>query len=231
MNKRNILIIGNNGLIGKSAMEFFDNISNVNLTAIDKNNIFDITKRETIRNFFQKNNHIEYILNCSGKNNHIENNHSLYENNKTDLNKLSEYIDINVLGASYIIEESIDMLTNIKSIINFSSIYSSKSPYHPIYESPKSLSYTISKHALDGLMKYYSTFYAYKKIRINNICPGGVESNQSKDFKDWYSSKVPFGRMTTPVDFLGLINFMFSDEASFITGQSINVNGGLDAWI
>lgn len=231
MKKRNILIIGNNGLIGKSAMEYFNKISDVDLIAIDKKNNFDITKRETVRNFFQKNDQIEYILNCSGKNNHIDKNHSFNDNNNTDLNKLSEYIDINVIGASYIIEESINILSDIKSIINFSSIYSSKSPYHPIYESPKSLSYTISKHALDGLMKYYSTFYAYKKIRINNICPGGVESNQSKDFKDWYSSKVPFGRMTTPDDFLGLINFMFSDEASFITGQSINVNGGLDAWI
>ena len=93
-----------------------------------------------------------------------------------------DYIYQNVIAPKNLIEQSVTICKQIKYIINFASLYGLKSPYHPIYKKRKSLSYCISKHAMEGLTKYYATLYAEKNIRINNIRVGGVRNNQPNNF-------------------------------------------------
>ena len=115
-------------------------------------------------------------------------------------------------------------------MVNFASLYGIRSPYHPIYDKPKSLSYTVSKHALEGITKYYAALYGKNGITINAVRIGGIEANQSKKFKEWFSSRTPLGRMADLKDLYGTINLLCSEEGSYITGQSITVDGGYTSW-
>ena len=102
-----------------------------------------------------------------------------------------EYFFQNVIAPKNLIEQSVTICKKIKSIINFASLYGLKSPFHPIYKKKKSLSYCVSKHAMEGLTKYYATLYAEKNIRINNIRVGGVQNNQPKEFIKNFLKKTP----------------------------------------
>ena len=68
MKKRNILIIGHKGLIGKYLVNFYKNENNVNLVCVDKSENFDLTKKDLLSSFLKKNKNLNYIINASGKN-------------------------------------------------------------------------------------------------------------------------------------------------------------------
>ena len=121
--------------------------------------------------------------------------------------------------------------------LNLSSIYSSDlGPDLRIY--PKSgetkmttpVSYAASKGGVVGLTKYLATTLGEFGVRVNCISPGGVQDNQSPDFVESYSRRVPFGRMAKASEIAALPIFLVSDAASYITGQNIYVDGGLSAW-
>jgi len=180
MKKRNILIVGYKGLIGKHLVNFYKNDKKVQLVCVDKSKDFDLSKQDLVSNFLKKNKNLNYIINASGKNDHVtKNKKTIFENDKI----LIDYIYQNVIAPKNLIEQSVTICKQIKSIINFASLYGVKSPYHPMYKKRKSLSYCISKHAMEGLTKYYAALYAKKNIRINNIRVGGVKNHQPDDFK------------------------------------------------
>ena len=141
-----------------------------------------------------------------------------------------EYISQNVIAPKNLIEQSLLVCKKIKSIINFASLYGLKSPYHPIYKKKKSLSYCISKHAMEGLTKYYATLYADKKIRINNIRDGGVENNKPKNFKINFLKKTPNKKMVSKKDLAHLVDFLCSEKSEYIIGENINLDGGYNLW-
>ena len=66
-------------------------------------------------------------------------------------------------------------------------------------------------------------------IRVNALVPGGVEAGQNETFKAQYSNRVPLGRMARADEVVGAAVFLASDGASYITGQSVFVDGGLSA--
>lgn len=227
MKKRKILIVGNKGLIGSYLENFYSKQKNVKLICVDKSESFDLTKKNNVSDFLIKNKDIEYIINASGKNDHIKKNKKeIFEDDKI----LMEYISQNVIAPKNLIEQSLLVCKKIKSIINFASLYGLKSPYHPIYKKKKSLSYCISKHAMEGLTKYYATLYADKKIRINNIRVGGVENNQPKNFKINFLKKTPNKKMVSKKDLAHLVDFLCSEKSEYIIGENINLDGGYNLW-
>ncbi len=227
---RNILIIGHNGLVGKGISSFFEEMQDVNLKTVDLSKNFDLTNRISVENYLRENNKIQYIINCSGLNDHVEIRNKKEELQKTDLHLLDKYYEINVKAVCFLIEEAKKVLPDISSLINFSSLYGERSPYHPIYENPKSLSYTISKHALEGLTKYYAAFHGNSGFRINSVRIGGINSNQPKKFRDWFISRTPLGRMGEINDLYGAVDFLSSEKSKYITGQTITVDGGYSLW-
>jgi len=227
MKKRKILIIGHKGLIGKHLSNFFKKKNNVKLICIDKSNDFDLTKIDQLSNFLKKNKDLEYIVNASGKNDHITKNK---KENLEDEKIFLEYIYQNVIAPKNLIEQSVIICKQIKSIINFASLYGLKSPYHPIYKKKKSLSYCISKHAMEGLTKYYATLYAEKNIRINNIRVGGVINNQPDNFVKNFLKKTPIKKMVNKNDIAYLVDFLCSEKSKYIVGENLNLEGGYNLW-
>jgi len=124
------------------------------------------------------------------------------------------------------------------SIIQTASIYGVMSPDHRIYEGSFYLNrqintpaiYTASKAGVVGLTKYLATYWADKKIRVNTLTPGGVESGQNDEFKRHYSSRIPMNRMADAHEMVGALLYLASDASSYVTGQNIIVDGGLSAW-
>ncbi len=226
---RKVLVIGSRGLVGRGVCNFFENKANVQLAEIDLCNNFDLRDKRSIREYLKSQSHVEYVVNCSGLNDHVSKEISI-EDNKTDLGNIDLFLDINVKAVCWIIEYAKENLKNLKGVVNFSSLYGTRSPFLPIYEKPKSLSYTVSKHALEGITKYYAALYGKDGITVNAVRIGGIESNQSEKFKKWFTSRTPLGRMASLKDLFGAINLLCSEEGSYITGQNITVDGGYTSW-
>jgi 3-oxoacyl-[acyl-carrier protein] reductase len=91
--------------------------------------------------------------------------------------------------------------------------------------------YAASKAGLIGLTKAVAREVASRNVTVNAIAPGYVETDMTravaeKAQADWVSL-VPLGRIGTPADVAAAVCFLASDEASYITGQVLAVNGGL----
>lgn len=95
--------------------------------------------------------------------------------------------------------------------------------------------YSASKHAVIGLTKSAAKEYADKGIRVNAICPGGVETNLVKGFQKIIEETgnvpeieyPPIKRMAEPEEIANVVAFLASSAASYMTGSAIPVEGGL----
>ena len=77
--------------------------------------------------------------------------------------------------------------------------------------------------------RYLAAYYGKSGIRANAISPGGYFNHQPKPFVAAYERRVPLGRMMEHDDLQGAVVFLASDEASFVSGQMIAVDGGFSA--
>ncbi len=90
-----------------------------------------------------------------------------------------------------------------------------------------SISYTISKAAVMSLMKCLSVNFGTKKIRVNSVSPGAIDTDmntpEQMNIAPYFT---PSGRTGTPVDVAKVVYFLASDEAAFINGEDITIDGG-----
>jgi NAD(P)-dependent dehydrogenase (short-subunit alcohol dehydrogenase family) len=228
MEKRIILLIGYKGLIGSYLCNFFLKKKNVYLKLVDKKKNLDLTDRISLEKFLKKNKNINYIVNASGKNDHVVK--SRLVNNYEDEEILQSYIAENVIGPKNLIELSSKLCKNLRSIIHFSSLYGNKSPYHPMYTKKKSLSYCISKYAMEGLTGYYATLLASKKVRINNIRVGGIKSKQPASFVKNFIKKIPSNEMVPKKSLAHVVDFLCSKNSEYVIGENISLDGGYGLW-
>lgn len=94
----------------------------------------------------------------------------------------------------------------------------------------KPVSYSVVKSALIGLTKYLATYWADKNIRVNAICPGGVQTDQPDDFVAKLSNLIPLRRMARKDEYKGAILFLVSDASSYMTGATLIIDGGRSCW-
>jgi 3-oxoacyl-(acyl-carrier-protein) reductase len=91
--------------------------------------------------------------------------------------------------------------------------------------------YAASKAGLIGFCKALAREVASRQVTVNVVAPGLVETDMTRaiteDAKTDWSAQIPLGRMGTPADIAAAVGFLASDEASYITGQVLAVNGGM----
>lgn len=140
----------------------------------------------------------------------------------SDWNKM---IGVNLSGAAYLAQAVLpDMISEKKGAIVFvSSIWGEVGASMEAH-------YSASKAGLIGLMKALSKEVGPSGIRVNAVTPGVIRTDMLNCFDEetmrQLADETPLGRIGTPGDVAKAIRFLLSEDASFITGQTLGVNGG-----
>jgi len=91
--------------------------------------------------------------------------------------------------------------------------------------------YAASKAGLIGFCKSLAREVASRQVTVNVVAPGLIETDMTRaiteDAKTDWSAQIPLGRMGSPAEVAAAVSFLASDEASYITGQVLAVNGGM----
>ena len=93
---------------------------------------------------------------------------------------------------------------------------------------PGQSNYSAAKAAMIGAMKALAQEVAPRKVTVNAVAPGFIHSDMTKDLNEAELKKtVPMNRFGEPQEVADLVSFLVSPKASYITGQTISINGGL----
>ena len=135
-------------------------------------------------------------------------------------------IDTNLSSAFYLCKAAVSgMMKNRKGrIINIGSVVGSIGAIGNAH-------YSASKAALLGFTKSLALEVGSRGITVNNIAPGYITTDMTKDIKSELSealmNKIPMNRFGSPLDVAKVALFLASESGSYITGQTIHVNGGM----
>ncbi|HEY6533702.1 MAG TPA: SDR family NAD(P)-dependent oxidoreductase [Acidimicrobiales bacterium] len=146
-------------------------------------------------------------------------------------------IDIFLKGPYYACRHAIPVMVERGggTIINIGSVASLRGSIQT--SGVDGTAYPMSKHAVLGLTKTLALTYGPQNVRVNCVCPGYVKTGLTKRLYESPESetliketlRVPLGRWGEPEDIGKVVAFLASDDAAYISGQAIVVDGGLTA--
>jgi 3-oxoacyl-[acyl-carrier protein] reductase len=136
--------------------------------------------------------------------------------------------DLNVLGLLLTTQETVRAFSDKGgSIVNISSSISTLAP-------PDSAVYTATKAAVDAITTVLSKELAARKIRVNAVNPGLIATEgvvaagfHEGDVRNWIESITPMGRIGTVGEIASVVAFLASDDAAYVTGETLHAAGGL----
>lgn len=135
-------------------------------------------------------------------------------------------LDINLKGAFFCTKFAAKQMIRQKygRIVNIASVAGR-------YGNQGQANYSASKAGLIGLTKTTAKEFAPRGITCNAVAPGIIQSKMTdalpEEVRKRYLENIPLGRFGTPEDVAGVVAFLASDNASYITGQVIDIDGGL----
>lgn len=94
----------------------------------------------------------------------------------------------------------------------------------------KPISYSLIKHAVIGMVKYLAVELGPHNINVNCVSPGPIFYDQPDFLVKNLSAEIPFQRLAKVEEIVGVVEFLTSQKANFITGQNILVDGGRSVW-
>jgi len=157
----------------------------------------------------------------------LVNNAGIYLRGKFEyitLKNWEKVIKVNLSSCFYICRSVIPHMKPMSRIIFISSQLAFKGSLH-------GADYASSKAGMLGLMRSMSLELSKKKILVNAVAPGTIDTDllksYSKDMRLKRIKEIPLQRFGTPEDIANTCLFLSSDLSSYITGETINVNGGL----
>ena len=96
---------------------------------------------------------------------------------------------------------------------------------------PGQVNYTASKAAISGIVKSLALELSSRNITVNSVAPGFIKSNMTDDLNDSQKNvildRIPMKKLGNALDIAKAVGFLCSNNADYITGQTIHVNGGL----
>ena len=235
MNKKNIFVSGASRGIGRDiAVSFAKNGFNVVGTSRNdfifnenlKNLIpikLDITNRKDVQDCFEKLKQIDLLPNILINNAGITSDQLFIRMKDEDWDRV---IETNLTGTFNLSKIFIKNMIKNKSgrITNISSISG-------LMGNPGQVNYASSKAALSGFTKSLAKEVGSRNITVNSVAPGYIETDMTAfmedDAKSSIIKNIPLGRIGDVSDVSELVMFLASEDASYITGQTISVDGGL----
>jgi NAD(P)-dependent dehydrogenase (short-subunit alcohol dehydrogenase family) len=138
-------------------------------------------------------------------------------------------IDVNLSGVMYGSRAAMPHLRESDGcIINVASIFG-------LVGGPGAPAYSASKGGVVNFTRELAVDYARERVRVNSVCPGFVETPMTDDYLDeeqfyeFVRGQTPMSRVAEPDEVSGIVAFLASEEASYITGANIPVDGGWTA--
>ena len=236
---KNVIVTGATGGIGNSIVKALaDQGANVLATGtkVEKLNElkkindtiktlqFDISNHDKIEKFIDDaTNELDNKLDC------IINNAGITKDNlsiRMTYEEWSKVIDINLTSTFLMSKYSIKKMLKNKSgkIVNITSVVGHTG-------NVGQANYTASKAGIVSMSKSLAIEYAKKNININCISPGFIDTAMTEKidekFKESIISKIPSNRLGKPEDIANAVIFLISDDANYINGETIHINGGL----
>ena len=146
-----------------------------------------------------------------------------------DLAAAKQVLDVNMMGVAYGVRAAVPLMSPGGAIVNTASMAG-------IVGFPGLTWYGMSKHAVVGLTKNAAIEFGPRGIRVNCVCPSGVQTPMADDpeLAHWASASQAMGnqhvdRMATADEVAAAIHFLASDDASMVNGHALYVDGGLAA--
>jgi NAD(P)-dependent dehydrogenase (short-subunit alcohol dehydrogenase family) len=164
---------------------------------------------------------IDILVNCA----EVEPQKTVLEMDEWDWRRT---VDVNLSGPFFTIQSAARLMRAQGGgvIVNIASIAGRA---HGL---PQRAAYVASKTGLIGLTREAARELAEYNIRVNAVCPGVIETEmtallrQDETMLQKWLEDIPQGRLGRPEDVAGLVLFLCSDAAAYLTGQAINIDGG-----
>lgn len=140
----------------------------------------------------------------------------------------------NVTGAFLLARRAKQAMTRGGSMVFFSSMYGRVAPDPRMYPkplTPNPIEYGVSKAAIEQMVRYLAVAWAPAGIRVNGVAPGAFpHPGTHPEFMRHLAAKTPLGRGGQADEVAGPVVFLCSDAASYLTGQTLPIDGGWTAW-
>lgn len=233
-----IVVTGGNGLLGKQMVSIFRNKGAIVIAAdinfeekSEDDLILDITDENSVKNgvasIISKYKRIDgWVNNAYPRTNDWGNKFE-----KIALESWRKNVDMHLNGYFLCCQVVLEQMRKqgFGSLINMSSIYGLVGPDFTVYEGTEMTmpaAYAAIKGGLNNLTRYLASYYGSYQIRVNTVSPGGIFDNQPESFVNNYNNKVPLKRMGNPKDIVSAVFYLLTDEASYVTGHNLVVDGG-----
>jgi len=221
MNKRKVLVTGASRGIGRTIVEILKKTNKYNILTPSRDEL-ELTDSDSIDNYVVKNNDIDILINNAGMN--IIN----YIQDVKDADIKSMFLT-NIIAPIKLVRGIVPhmMEKHYGRIVNISSIWG-------ITSKEKRSIYSATKFGINGITKTLAKELGKYNILVNSICPGYVDTEMTKknvteiDKKEILKN-IPLNRFAEPIEIGYLVKFLISDENTYITGQSIIIDGGFIA--
>ena len=236
---KTVIVTGSARGIGRTIAEYFARhnanvvISDIDQEAVDKvvaeigskalGIKADVLNLEEVENLFAKTvekfGSIDIVVNNAG----VTRDNLLVRLSEKDWDMV---VDINLKGAFFVTKTAAKIMMKRRSgkIVNISSVVG-------LTGNAGQANYAASKAGLIGLTKSAAKELAGRGITVNAVAPGSIETEMTKQLpesvREGCRQKIPLKRGGTPLDVAATVAFLASDEASYITGQVLAIDGGL----
>jgi 3-oxoacyl-[acyl-carrier protein] reductase len=182
----------------------------------------DVSKPDDIKKLFAE------TKKAFGKLDVLVNNAGIYEFAPLEgitVENFNKQFGLNVLGLILVTQEAVKHFSGGGSVVNISSVVGKLAL-------PGATVYSASKAAVDSITRTLSAELGPKKIRVNAVCPGMVETEgnytakEGSDFRKEVEEKTPLGRIGQVDDIAPAVVYFASDDSKWVTGETLYIAGG-----